>query len=138
MPAIELTLTSLAIAVAVLCGLTIVLIIVLSVLGYRILRANRRISALDIKLDARIKTLEEELQRTTKGIVGVGKRLLVAERQLAELNKHIEEQENIAAAERNSRQAKRIIQKTIIEEEPTRNEARLAALLKGESESHLR
>ena len=107
--------------------------------GYLFWRSSQQARALQ-SLEQRFKTLqqhlEDEVRMASRGAFGVGKRLIEAEKRLSELHERFEQQENLQAADNHSRQAKRILQKTVTEEEPTRNEAKLAALLKGETEEN--
>lgn len=107
--------------------------------GYLVWRSSQQARALQA-LEQRFKTLqqhlEDEVRMASRGAFGVGKRLIEAEKRLSELHERFEQQENLQAADNHSRQAKRILQKTVTEEEPTRNEAKLAALLKGETEEN--
>lgn len=94
----------------------------------------RALAALEQRLQTLQQHLEDEVRMASRGAFGVGKRLIEAEKRLTELHERFEQVENLQAAEGNSRQGRRILQKAVLEEEPTRNEAKLAAMLKGEAE----
>lgn len=107
--------------------------------GYLYWRSSqqaRTLQALEQRVQTMQKHLEDEVRMASRGAFGVGKRLIEAEKRLGELHERFEQLENLQAADTHSRQAKRILQKTVTEEEPTRNEAKLAALLKGETEEN--
>lgn len=101
-------------------------------LYWRLSQLARAQQALEHRLQTLQKHLEDEVRMASRGAFGVGKRLIEAEKRLGELHERFDQLENLQAADTQSRQAKRILQKTVTEEEPTRNEAKLAALLKGE------
>lgn len=122
---------------ALTAGVMVLLTLALGVLIWRSLQQSRTLHALEKRLDVMHKHLEDEVRMASRGAFGVGKRLIEAERRLTDLHERFEQLENLQAAESQSRQARRILQKTVTEEEPTRNEAKLAALLKGETEENL-
>lgn len=101
---------------------------------WRSLQQARALRALEQRLDTLQQRLEDDVRMASRGAFGVGKRLIEAEKRLVEFGERIDQVENLQVADQQSRQAKRILQKTVTEEEPTRNEAKLAALLKGEEE----
>lgn len=105
-------------------------------LYWRSSQQSRTLQALEQRVQTMQKHLEDEVRMASRGAFGVGKRLIEAEKRLGELHERFEQLENLQAADTHSRQAKRILQKTVTEEEPTRNEAKLAALLKGETEEN--
>lgn len=118
----------------IMLGLAFILAGISAFQFWRISRLTATLQALDARVQASQKHLEDEVRMASRGAFGVGKRLIESEKRLGELLERQEQLENIQAAESQSRQAKRILQKTVTEEEPTRNEAKLAAMLKGEAE----
>lgn len=112
------------IGIAAICGF----------LYWRIQQQAKALQALEERLHSVQQHLEEEVRMASRGAFGVGKRLIETEKRLNVAVDRQLQMENMQAAESQSRQARRIIQKTTTEEEPTRNEAKLAAMLKGEAE----
>lgn len=123
--------------IEVMAGVAVVLGAGCGYLYWRSLQQARALQALEHRLQSINQHLEDEVRMASRGAFGVGKRLIEAEKRLTDLHERFEQLENLQAAESHSRQARRILQKTVTEEEPTRNEAKLAALLKGEAEEPL-
>lgn len=115
-------------------GVATVLAFACGYLFWRSSQQTRELRALEERLDKINKHLEDEVRMASRGAFGVGKRLIEAEKRIAEFSDRVDQMENLQVADQQSRQAKRILQKTVTEEEPTRNEAKLAAMLKGEEE----
>jgi Flp pilus assembly protein TadB len=120
--------------IELVAGVASVLAIVCGFLFWKSQQQTKALQALEKRLHSMQQHLEDEVRMASRGAFGVGKRLIEAEKRLTEFNERIDQVENLQVADQQSRQAKRILQKTVTEEEPTRNEAKLAALLKGEEE----
>ncbi len=120
--------------IEVMAGVAGILGLACGYLVWRSLQQARALHALEDRVTTMQKQLEDEIRMASRGAFGMGKRLIAAEKRLTEMGERIDQVENLQVADQQSRQAKRILQKTVTEEEPTRNEAKLAALLKGEAE----
>ncbi len=120
--------------IELVAGAASVLAVICGFLFWKSQQQTKALQALEKRLHSMQQHLEDEVRMASRGAFGVGKRLIEAEKRLTEFSERIDQVENLQVADQQSRQAKRILQKTVTEEEPTRNEAKLAALLKGEEE----
>lgn len=120
--------------IELIAGAASVLAVICGFLFWKSQQQTKALQALEKRLHSMQQHLEDEVRMASRGAFGVGKRLIEAEKRLTEFSERIDQVENLQVADQQSRQAKRILQKTVTEEEPTRNEAKLAALLKGEEE----
>jgi hypothetical protein len=114
----------------------ILLVLAILILKRQMAEQAQRIAELEVAVAQMSERHAEDYRVSIDAAYGVGRRLADTEKRVRETVERQSQLENLQSAEISSRGAQRIRAKTAPAEAPTRNEAKLAALLRNDEPSN--